>query len=73
MYIHIYRPHNTAQLETQYVGPFPDFDAAYEYHCSLPALGIYIEATEGFIGEGVKTFHELVPPNDRAEASLPQV
>jgi hypothetical protein len=62
MYVHIFRPHNTAQLETQYVGPFATFEDVYEYHCSLPALGVYIEAEDGFIGEGVKTWHELTPP-----------
>lgn len=73
MYIHIYRPHNTLKLETKYVGPFATFDEAYEYHCSLPALGIYIEADEGPIGEGVKNFVELVSPDDSAQAPLPQV
>lgn len=73
MFIHIYRPHNTPQMDTQFTGPFDTQEEAYDYHCSLPALGIYIEATEGFVGEGIKTFTKLVSPNDRVEAPLPTV
>ena len=41
MYIHVYRPHNASTTtDTQYVGPFATFEDVYEYHCSLPALGV---------------------------------
>lgn len=38
-HIVIYRPHGRLNIETKYYGPFDDFDTAYDYLCSLPALG----------------------------------
>lgn len=35
----IYRPHGKLALETEYVGPFPDFHEAYEAMGKMPALG----------------------------------
>lgn len=41
MYIVIYHEHNKLNLDTKYYGPFEDEGAAYDFLCTLPALGAY--------------------------------
>lgn len=62
-YLVIYRPHNKFNFETQYFGPFDDHDDAYEYLCSLPAIGAYIAPEEGVISVGCKHIEELTTPS----------
>lgn len=58
-HIVIFRLHGQLQMETQYFGPFEDFDSAYEYLCALPALGICPEGQES----GCKYIKELTVPD----------
>ena len=64
MYIVIYRPHNAMNIETQYIGPFADFNAAYEHLYSLPALGPHIGTSADGLADnpGVKFIQLLQDP-----------
>lgn len=64
MHIVIYRPHGKLQLDTVYYGPFNSFDEAYEFLCSLPALGYQITQEEQD-RSGCKYLAKLVSPDDR--------
>ena len=58
MHIVIYRPHNQLHCDTKFYGPFPSFGAAYDFLCTLPALGTY--RPDGTINQpGVKYTQEL--------------
>lgn len=57
MHIVIYREHGKLNCETAYVGPFADAETAYEFACSLPALGICPEGEN----PGVKYTQQLTP------------
>lgn len=54
-YLVIYRAHGQLNTETKYYGPFNSFDDAYEYLCTLPAIGT--NHTEG--ENGVKYVQEI--------------
>lgn len=56
MHIVIYREHGKLNCETSYVGPFVYAEDAYEYACSLPALGICPEGENA----GVKYVQEVI-------------
>jgi len=58
MHIVIYREHGKLMCETACIGPFDDFGDAYEYLCTLPALGTCPEGENA----GVKFVQELVAP-----------
>ena len=62
MFIVIYRPHNMLNCETQHVGPFADHNSAYDFACTLPALGIYREDGE-LNNPGVKYVEPLKRPS----------
>lgn len=65
MFVVVYRPHNTLQIETKFIGPFTAYADAYDALCLLPALGEYAEAIEGgVIGPGVRFIQELTPLDD---------
>ena len=57
-YIIVYRQHGQLNCETQFIGPFDDFEAAYEHFCTMPALGV----CEGGLDSGVKYIKELTKP-----------
>lgn len=61
MYIIIYRLHGQLHIDTQYIGTFPDFDSAYDYFCTLPAIGA-TTTHEEHLRPGIKTIEELQPP-----------
>lgn len=61
MFIVVYREHNKMHLDTQYHGPFGDWGDAYEYICTLPALGIFEPECEDSL-RGVKWVQELMQP-----------
>lgn len=62
-HIVVYRPHYEANMFTKFYGPFADFDSAYEFLGTLPALGVYeadCEAAKtGFTQSGVKYIADL--------------
>ena len=66
MWIVIYRPHNKFIMDTQYHGPFEDHADAYDFMCTLPALGIPNAEPDYAAGEtdntGVKYCQELTAP-----------
>lgn len=50
MWIVIYREHGQLNLYTKFFGPFKDEDEAYEFLCTLPAIGHQTEEHEGRSG-----------------------
>lgn len=64
MYIVIYRPHNELNLNTQYFGPFTSDEDAYDFLCTLPALGIHQPSTN-MDNPGVKYTQRLVSPESQ--------
>ena len=42
-HIVVYRANGEMNIETKFYGPFADHDEAYEFLCTLPAVGIYNE------------------------------
>lgn len=54
----IYRPHGKLMCETQYYGPYEDFDAAYDALDTLPAIGINTDEPDY---PGVKHIEGLRP------------
>ena len=62
MFIVVYRPHNVLGLDTKYFGPFTEWGAAYEYLCTLPALGICEEVDNVPYEPGYKFIQELITP-----------
>jgi len=59
MHIVVYRPHNQLNTDTQYIGPFTSWIAAYEHLCEMPALGQY--QPDGILDNpGVKFVDRLV-------------
>lgn len=59
MHIVVFRLHGQMNIQTQHIGPFAEWDDAYEYLCALPALG---ECPEGE-NTGVKYITELQAPD----------
>lgn len=60
MFIVIFRPHNELNCTTRHIGPF-SLNAAYDYLCSLPALGVHERG--GIIdNSGVKYIEPLEMP-----------
>jgi len=59
MHMVIFREHGKLNLETAYIGPFADADAAFEYLCELPALGFVPQGEN----PGVKYIVELQAPD----------
>lgn len=53
MWVVIFRRHGELNCDTRYIGPFANFDAAYEHLCSLPALGA-TQTHEEHLRPGVK-------------------
>lgn len=51
MFIVIYKPHGSLNMETRHIGPFKEYDEAYEYLCKLPAIGY---PPEGIRDDGFK-------------------
>jgi hypothetical protein len=47
-FVVVYRGHNQLLLDTRFVGPFTDWEEAYERLSELPALGI--NTTRGMSG-----------------------
>ena len=63
MWIVVYRPHNALNIETQFYGPFVGHDAAYDFLCTLPALGWHqVDADTAVDNPGVKYCQELESP-----------
>lgn len=40
-HIVVYRANGEMQCETKFYGPFVNHDEAYDFLCTLPAVGIY--------------------------------
>lgn len=59
MFIVIYRPHGVLHIETKHFGPFTTHEAAYDYLCSLPAIGQAEDGEE----DGCKYTEELENPD----------
>lgn len=63
-HIVIYRPHGKLNIETKFYGPFDDYDAAYDFLCTLPAIG-YQFTQEEIDNPGCKYTAQLEEPGDR--------
>lgn len=66
MHMVVFRLHGKLNMETAYIGPFAEFEDAYEYLCELPALGICPDGENA----GVKFVQELQKP-DLLKAVVP--
>ena len=42
-HIVVYRKHGDLQCETKFYGPFSNHDEAYDFLCTLPAVGAYAD------------------------------
>lgn len=62
VFITIYRPHGALHCDTKHFGPFPSDAAAYDFLCTLPALGIARSDQR----PGVKYTEELCTPTPQA-------
>ncbi len=54
-FIIVYREHNKLNIDTKYYGTFKTYGEAYDYLCTLPAIGAYT----GYGLAGCKFVQEL--------------
>lgn len=62
-HIVIYRAHGQLAIETKHYGPFDDHDDAYDFLCTLPAVGIALTDEEKD-NPGCKYTAQLFSPED---------
>lgn len=66
MFIVAFREHGRMNMATAYIGPFEDYDSAYEYLCALPAL----DNCPPGENPGVKFISELIRPDVEIDEML---